>query len=75
MVVTTGESTYFGSLAQAPSTAQRAQTSFDRGIHRFSWLLIRFMAVMVPMVFLINGLTKARLARGVPVRDWRSRSA
>ena len=36
----------------------RIQTSFDKGIHRFTWLMIRFMAVMVPLVFLINGLTK-----------------
>ncbi len=33
-------------------------TSFDKGINRFTWLMIRFMLVMVPLVFLINGLTK-----------------
>jgi magnesium-transporting ATPase (P-type) len=36
----------------------RALTSFDRGIARFTWLMIRFIAVMVPAVFLINGFTK-----------------
>jgi Mg2+-importing ATPase len=36
----------------------RVPTSFDRGVSRFTWLMIRFMAVMVPLVFLINGLTK-----------------
>jgi P-type Mg2+ transporter len=40
-------------IAQAPP-----ETAFDRGIDRFTWLMIRFMAVMVPVVFLINGLTK-----------------
>ena len=33
-------------------------TAFDRGINRFTWLMIRFMVVMVPLVFLIYGLTK-----------------
>ena len=37
---------------------QEAPTSFDKGISRFTWLMIRFMLVMVPLVFLINGLTK-----------------
>src|SRR5260370_4820954 len=37
---------------------QRAQTSFDKGVTRFTWLMIRFMAVMVPSVFVINGVTK-----------------
>jgi Mg2+-importing ATPase len=34
------------------------ETSFDRGIAEFTWLMIRFILVMVPVVFLINGLTK-----------------
>jgi Mg2+-importing ATPase len=33
-------------------------TAFDQGINRFTWLMIRFILVMVPTVFLINGLTK-----------------
>ena len=37
---------------------QRVPTSFDKGINRFTWLMIRFIVVMVPAVFLINGLTK-----------------
>jgi Mg2+-importing ATPase len=41
------------SITQAPP-----ETAFDRGINRFTWLMIRFIAVMVPVVFLINGLTK-----------------
>ena len=33
-------------------------TSFEKGVNRFTWLMIRFMLVMVPLVFLINGFTK-----------------
>lgn len=57
LVVFTGNQTYFGSLGKV-LTGKRAETSFDKGINKVSWLLIRFMLVMVPMVFLINGLTK-----------------
>ncbi|HET7921558.1 MAG TPA: magnesium-translocating P-type ATPase, partial [Gammaproteobacteria bacterium] len=57
LVVATGHNTYFGSLARSLGET-RVQTSFDRGIHRFTWLMIRFMLVMAPLVFLINGLTK-----------------
>jgi Mg2+-importing ATPase len=57
MVVATGSETYFGSMASS-LVGQRAQTSFDRGINSVSWLLIRFMLVMVPVIFFINGFTK-----------------
>ena len=39
-------------------TGQQIETSFDKGIKRFTWLMIHFMMVMVPLVFLINGFTK-----------------
>ena len=61
LVVETGFRTYLGTMAKS-ITAQPAPTSFDRGIARFTWLMIWFMLVMVPLVFLINGLTK---------HDWR----
>ena len=57
VVVTTGLQTYLGSMASAIVGPQE-RTSFDRGISNFTWLMIRFMAVMVPLVFVINGLTK-----------------
>jgi Mg2+-importing ATPase len=57
VVVATGPRSYLGSLAHTLSGA-RVQTSFDRGVRSVSWLLIRFMAVMAPVVFLINGLDK-----------------
>jgi Mg2+-importing ATPase len=57
VVVTTGVQTYFGSMAHS-ITGERAQTSFDQGLNRFTWLMMKFMAVMVPLVFTINGFTK-----------------
>ncbi|MDR2311549.1 MAG: magnesium-translocating P-type ATPase [Brucellaceae bacterium] len=57
VVVATGARTYFGSLAKA-IVGSRAETAFDRGVNSVSWLLIRFMLVMVPIVLLINGFTK-----------------
>lgn len=57
VVLATGDQTYFGNMARALS-GQREPTSFDRGVNSVSWLLIRFMCVMVPIVFLINGFTK-----------------
>ncbi len=57
VVVATGGNTYLGSMA-ASLQEQQTQTAFDRGISRFTWLMLRFMAVMVPLVFVINGLTK-----------------
>ena len=57
VVVATGKNTYLGSMAQSLQEPH-AQTAFDRGITQFTWLMLRFMLVMVPLVFLINGLTK-----------------
>ncbi len=57
LVVSTGASTYLGGMAQSLSE-QTTQTAFDRGIANFTWLMVRFILVMVPVVFLINGLTK-----------------
>lgn len=57
LVIATGAGTYFGSLAKSV-VGTRAQTAFDRGVNSVSWLLIRFMVIMVPIVFLINGMGK-----------------
>ena len=57
VVLATGDRTYFGNMAKALS-GQREATSFDRGVNSVSWLLIRFMCVMVPVVFLLNGCLK-----------------
>ncbi len=57
VVAATGDATYFGAMAREIVGA-RPLTSFDRGISKVSWMLIRFLMVMTPLVFLINGLSK-----------------
>ncbi len=57
VVINTGARTYFGAITRKLA-GQRAKTSFDKGISGFTWLMIRFMVVMVAVVFLIIGLTK-----------------
>jgi Mg2+-importing ATPase len=57
VVVMTGFKTYLGTMTGLITEA-RQETSFDKGVRRFTWLMIRFMFVMVPIVFLANGLTK-----------------
>lgn len=58
VVISTGNDTYFGTLAQRTMAADRVQTSFQLGVNSVSWLLIRFALVMVPIVLLLNGFTK-----------------
>ena len=57
VVATTGARTYFGSMAKS-IVGQRPLTSFDQGITRVTWVLLRFMLVMVPVIFVLNGLVK-----------------
>jgi Mg2+-importing ATPase len=58
VVLATGINTYFGSLSNRITANERPMTSFDRGVNSFTWLMIGFMLVMVPLVFLFNGLSK-----------------
>jgi Mg2+-importing ATPase len=57
VILATGAQTYFGKVASSLAS-QQVDTAFERGIKKFTWLMIRFMVVMVPLVFVINGLTK-----------------
>jgi Mg2+-importing ATPase len=57
VILRTGANTFFGQLADEIA-GRRVLTAFGQGISRFTWLMIRFIIVMVPTVFLINGLTK-----------------
>ena len=57
VVVLTGPRTAFG-LVASEIAKQRMLTSFDKGIIRFTWLMLGFIVVMAPLVFVINGLTK-----------------
>lgn len=57
LVIKTGTNTYFGSLAKSIAGV-RVQTSFERGVEKFTYLMIGFMLIIAPLVFLINFLTK-----------------
>ncbi|MDL2317917.1 magnesium-translocating P-type ATPase [Eubacteriales bacterium OttesenSCG-928-A19] len=57
IVIRIGDSTLFGQVAGALSE-DRPKTSFEKGVSSVSWILIRFMLVMVPIVFFVNGFTK-----------------
>ncbi len=57
LVLLTGKNTYFGRIA-SKITAKKSNTNFDIGIRKYTWLMIRFMLVMVPIVFLLNGFGK-----------------
>ncbi|WP_028546823.1 magnesium-translocating P-type ATPase [Paenibacillus taiwanensis] len=57
IVVSTGCRTYFGAMAKT-LVGSRPMTSFDKGVNSVSFLLIRFMLIMVPIIFFLNGFTK-----------------
>ena len=57
LVIATGSHSYLGTIAKSIAGI-RVDTAFDKGISRVSFLLIRFMLVMVPFVFFVNGVTK-----------------
>jgi Mg2+-importing ATPase len=57
VILAVGNDTVLGSMAKDLS-AKAPATSFEKGVNSVSWLLIRFMLVMVPIVFFVNGFTK-----------------
>ena len=57
LVVATGRRTLLGRMSRSLE-APEPPTAFDAGLERFTWLMVAIVAVMVPLVFLINGLTK-----------------
>ncbi|MFA6548237.1 MAG: magnesium-translocating P-type ATPase [Candidatus Magasanikbacteria bacterium] len=57
LVVSTGKNTYLGAIAKELTDIE-PPTSFDVGVKKFTWLIMTFILIMVPLVFLINGLTK-----------------
>jgi len=57
VVIATGDDTIFGEMAKTIGD-KHVQTSFEKGVNSVSWLLIRFMLVMVPIVLFVNGFTK-----------------
>ena len=57
VIIATGVQTYFGKVASS-LTGQQAATAFERGVGKFTWLMLWFMLVMAPLVFVINGFSK-----------------
>jgi len=57
VIVATGAQTYFGKMATSLA-GQQVETAFDKGVKKFVWLMITFMAVIVPLVFVLYGATK-----------------
>lgn len=53
IVIKTGDSTYFGKIAHTISSGKE-KTAFQKGIESISRLLIKFMLIMIPLVFIIN---------------------
>ena len=53
VVIATGESTYFASIAHS-ITSGKPKTSFQKGVENISKLLIKFMLILIPLVFLLN---------------------
>ncbi len=63
VVVATGDRTMFGALSAGVSD-EAVETSFTKGVNAVSWVLIKFMLVMVPIVFLLNGITNGVIYGG-----------
>jgi Mg2+-importing ATPase len=60
VVIATGDSTMYGELVVRVGS-QEIQTRFDKGIHDFVMLLIKFMVVMVVAIFAINSILKGNI--------------
>ena len=60
VVINTGLSTRFGVLSRRLATIE-VESSFDKGVRKFTWLMIRFMLVLVVIIFAINALLKGNL--------------
>jgi Mg2+-importing ATPase len=65
VVVATGAETYAGSIARHTTSAERPESSFDRGVRRVGWTLVRFMLVLVPIVLAVNGAVSGDWVRAV----------
>lgn len=57
VVIAVGDDTLFGSMA-SEIVGESVETGFTKGVNAVSWVLIRFMVIMVPIVFVVNGITK-----------------
>ena len=60
VIIATGSNTYFGSMTKSLYTVNE-KNSFEKGIDNVSRLLIKFMVIMVPIILVINLLTKGEI--------------
>lgn len=58
LVIATGRNSYLGDLTQRLTNFKKIPTDFQKGVNKISWMLIQFTILMVPIVLVINGLTK-----------------
>ena len=75
VVVETGAQTCFGAIADQIAGHSGSTRASTRASTNFTWLMIGFMAVMAPAVFVINGVTKGDWLRGVALRGVGGRGA
>jgi Mg2+-importing ATPase len=64
VAIRTGQSTQFGEIARKLA-AITVETSFDKGVRRFTWLMIRFMLVLAVVVFAINAVSKGNILQAL----------
>jgi Mg2+-importing ATPase len=64
VVIRTGLATQFGEISRKLAS-MTVDTSFDKGVRKFTWLMIRFMAVLVVVIFAINALTKGNIIQAI----------
>ena len=60
LVIRTGLFTQFGELSRKLAT-RKIETAFDQGVNKFTWLMIRFMLVLVLLIFMINAFFKGNI--------------
>lgn len=60
LVLSTGPAVQFAEVSRRLAT-QRVETSFDKGIQQFTWLMLRFMFVLVVVIFAINAFLKGNM--------------
>lgn len=60
IVVNTGIDTQFGELSMRLSAIQ-GQSSFEKGVHSFMWMMIRIMILLVIVIFAINATLKGNI--------------
>lgn len=64
LVIKTGLSTQFGEVSRRLATI-RTETGFDKGIRSFTWLMIRFMLLLVAVIFAINAIMKGDILQAL----------